>query len=190
MDSRVDKMDGRVIVYGGFICVLALALSACNWHLKAVCRPGANCSIEGGIDGTIGAMSVAEMTAATGGVDLSTMYIDTTGTTYAIAASGPISLTVTNSAGTVLGTNTFTYVKSGSQVLFQNRSAVEAWLNGYSATGAAVTYTIDEGPAALGQQTIANAQYYQGVKQSSVVQSFTNCGKAGVHLPHPPIGCN
>lgn len=177
-------MNLRSLVRPALITVALMGLSACNWYMEISCPlDGGKCTGKGGVSGPIGRNSASSLISAIqsaadagGTVDLSTLYIDTSGTTFSLPSSGPISLVVKDSSGTTLGTNTFNYTHSGAQIVFQNPSAVSSWLSGYS-NAASLDYSVDEGVTPQGTQTISNALYYQGTQQAAASQTFNNCPK-------------
>ena len=73
-----------------------------------------------------------------------------------------------DSSGGTPGSSTFTYVRSGTQVVFQNRAAVESWLSGYASSAASLDYDLEAGST---PNRLSNDFYCRVLRRQS-----TSCG--------------
>lgn len=107
-------------------------------------------------------------------ISVGSLYIDMTGTDFSLATSGLVTLTLTNSSGTVLSTQSFNWTLSGTRLIFQSPSTVQAWANAYP-TATSVAYTLDNVAATPqdGQtHTIASKLTSQGTVYASSTSTF------------------
>lgn len=184
-------------------CALGLitavsTLSGCYAMLQVECKQGERCSAKGTVgtgekpsDGGVINNALLEAIATTstsGSIDLSSLYIDVTGTTFALPSTGLAVLSVKNAAGALLGSRSFAWSRTGTQLVFQDRASVEAWLAGFGSAAASLDYDIDQGPTptSSSQQTIASALYYQGQLQAASQATFLP-GSGRIHCP--VLGC-
>lgn len=105
---KIARVIGMVAMVGAVVL-----LAGCDWSVtvrKKVGQPAeGEITIKGGGSPTL--MSVSRMT-----ISATDIYVDTTGTDFALASSGMASLTVSDSSGTILGANAFAWVKTGSHL--------------------------------------------------------------------------
>lgn len=105
------------------------------WAFGSVtnCHTGFGAGIPPGTPGTFGNW---------GSLTADDVYIDTTGTTTSLPANGTGTLSVSNSAGQLLGAATFTWVRMGTKIKLQDPSAVQNWLESYASSGAMIEYEL------------------------------------------------
>jgi hypothetical protein len=120
-------------------------------------------------------------------IDASTIYIDTAGTNFAVGSTGSVTLNVEDASGNALGSQAFTWVASGTRLVFQNVPAVQTWLDGFP-TAANVTYAVGTaGPPMNGaSHTMTAAVVYQGTTQAMTTITFAaQCAPPSVHTVTP-----
>lgn len=146
-----------------------LMLTACSWTAKVSKKAGQ--PVEGEISAS-GEFLVPHMRAVSA-ISASDLYIDTTGTDFALASSGNVALTLTDGGGGVIAAHAFPWIKSGTRLVFQNPAAVQNWLNQYpaaAAVGAKLSY--GNTPADGSDHVLTTAVVYQGKVQASVTRTF------------------
>jgi len=109
--------------------------------------------------------------AQTSSVDLSTLDINTTGTSFALDSSGQVVITVYNSSGGVLGAQSFAWVRSGADIVLQDPASANAWINQFT-TATSAGYTLEAGTVPETGGTVATALSYSGSQLSSASATF------------------
>jgi hypothetical protein len=150
-----------------------LGLAACSWAAKVTKKVGQPAEGEISVSGTFPAPALAPQMRAVSTITASDLYIDTSGTDFALSNSGNVALTLTNSNGDVVAANAFPWIRSGVNLVFQNPAAVQGWLNQYPAA-ASVDAKLAYGntPADGADHVMTTAVVYQGNVQASVTRTF------------------
>lgn len=160
-----------------FMVASATLLSGCGSSLSQFCRQHNNCKLNGMAtslgDGPAAALAAfARPLSQT--ISVSSLYIDMAGTDFGLANSGLVTLTLTNSSGTVLSTRSFQWIRSGTRLVFQDASTVQAWANTYP-LATSVAYSLDNVATTPedGQiHTIASKLTSQGTVYASSTSTF------------------
>lgn len=152
------------------ILVGAVALlTGCEWHATVKKKVGQPAEGEIGVKGTFPALR--NSTLAT--ISATDLYIDTTGTDFALSMSGIAAITVSDSEGTIIAAKSFAWIRSGAKLVFQDPLAVQIWLNQYSsAAGVGVKLTYGNTPADGSDHVMTTAVVYQGIQQASQTVTF------------------
>jgi hypothetical protein len=165
---RIVRVLSTTALAGGI-----LALAACSWTAKVTKKVGQPAEGEISASGTFPAPALASQMRAVSAITASDLYIDTSGTDFALSNSGNVALTLTNSNGTVVAASVFPWIKSGVNLVFQNPAAVQSWLNQYP-TAASVDAKLAYGntPADGADHVMTTAIVYQGSVQASATSTF------------------
>lgn len=154
------------------VCVMSaclLMLTACSWTAKISKKAGQP------VEGEISASGdfFAPRLHAGSAISASDLYIDTSGTDFSLAYSGNVALTLTDAAGGVIAARAFQWVRSGRDLVFQDPSAVQGWLNQYpSAASVGAKLSYGNTPADGVDHVMTTAVVYQGRVQAAVTQTF------------------
>jgi hypothetical protein len=140
---------------------------------------GLACSTSGGggIQNVIGS-GLTTMAAQTMTVDASSIVVDTTGTTFSLGSSGTVTVEALDANGTMLASEDFTWVASGTQLQLQNPSAVQSFLTNAGASN--VSASVQAGPPpASGTSTVSTAVIYQGTQRQVRPRPLETCAPKG-----------
>lgn len=161
---KIGKTLGLAALAGAVVL-----LAGCEWHATVSKKVGQPIEGEIGVKGTFPALR--NSTLAT--ISATDLYIDTTGTDFALSTSGMAALTVSDSGGSIIAAKSFAWVRSGTKLVFQDPIAVQIWLNQYSsAAGVDVKLTYGNTPADGSDHLMTTAVVYQGTRQASQTVTF------------------
>jgi hypothetical protein len=133
------------------------------------------------MNAALAAMGVQPLT-----VNASTIYIDTTGTDFPLGGTGTVTLSVEDSANTVIASQSFTWITSGTHLVFQDVSAVQSWLNEFpSADNVTYSLAVASPPANGVSHSLSAAVVYQGTSQASATLTFVAQCVPKVHTITP-----
>jgi len=160
-------MNAKRIVLGALVVIGAAAMTGCGWNATVKKTIGKPAEIDVGISGTFPA-AIRAMAMQTAAVTADTLYIDTTGTDFALSTSGNVAITLTDSGGSVIASSTFPWVKSGTRLVFVDPTSVQNWINQYpSAANVSSHLVVGNSPVDGQDHQLASAVVYQGSVQAS-----------------------
>jgi len=171
MDLDIEdlSMNAKRIVFGALVVITAAAMTGCGWSVNVKKTMGKPVEIDAGISGQFPA-AIRAMTMRGAAVTADTLYIDTSGTDFALSASGNVAITLTDSSGNVIASSTFPWIKSGTRLIFSDPTSVQNWLNQYpSAANASSQLVVGSTPVDGQDHVISSAIVYQGSTQASQV---------------------
>ena len=144
-------------------------MTGCGWNVGVKKTMGKPVEIDAGISGQFPA-AIKAMAMRGAAVTADTLYIDTSGTDFALSTSGNVAITLTDSSGGVIGSSTFPWIKSGTRLVFSDPTSVQNWLNQYpSAANASAHLVVGNTPVDGQDHVISSAIVYQGTTQASQV---------------------
>lgn len=170
---------------------MALMLSACSgtWEAEATCSSSGPCSVTGRVKGTFKSAvdqgsTILQMIAQSASVmDAAQFSIDVSGSTVIVPANGLVTIKLIHSqTGAIQAQNTFSWVKSGTDLVLVNPNAVNSWAMSQGGTADSMDYalhpfTVSQGP---GSNQLQAATQYEGTTYASAVSVWSrnggNCG--------------
>lgn len=176
-DRGLATMRIKRIVGAAFATACVAALGGCagvTANVSGKCGSASGCDVNGSITFPIGKVQSRVLAAVP--IDAAGVFLDTSGSTIAYPASGLVTLTLLNSNGAVVASNTFAWSNAGTGLVFANPSAVNAWESANSNGVSIFNYQLAPFNAGYpaGANTLAIATTYQGVTLASTRSVFTS----------------
>jgi hypothetical protein len=165
----------------------ALMLSACSgtWEAEATCSTSGPCSVTGRVKGTFKSTAdqpstIFQMIAQSASVmDAAQFSIDVSGSTVGVPVNGLVTIKLIHSqTGALQAQNTFSWVKSGTDLVLVNPNAVNSWAMSQGGTADSMEYVLH--PFAVTQSSGPNqlqaSTQYEGTTYVSAVAVWSGSG--------------
>jgi hypothetical protein len=161
----------KILAFPMLIAVLCV-MAGCTWSVSVKRKAGQPVEVDGTISGNFPA-AIRAMSARLAVISPTTLYIDTTGTDYNLDSTGQITVSLTNSGGTIVAAKSFAWVKAGTKLEFQDPASVQSWMNQYP-TAANAAYTLNPGntPVDGVDHVVSTAVIYNRAVQASASATF------------------
>lgn len=166
---------------------LVLMLSACagTWEAEVTCSSSGPCSATGRVKGTFKSIAgqpstLLQMVAqSTSVMDAAQFSIDVSGSTVGVPSNGLVTIKLIHSqTGAVQAQNTFSWVKSGTDLVLVNPNAVNSWAMSQGGTADSIDYalhpfTVTQG---LGSNQLQAQTQYEGTTYASASAVWSGQG--------------
>lgn len=155
---------------------ICLTLTGCDWSLTVKKTQGKPATAEGKISGKFPpppALVGHGLAAVSQTLSANDLYIDTSGTDFALDISGTAGITLLDSSGNLIAAQSFPWVRQGTKILFSNPALVQNWLNQHpSAVDVQYKLTVGDTPADGMDHYMSSTVVYSGTPEASASATF------------------